>query len=203
MSSAGYTRRKRPRYKASLALGAILFLASFALSLALMFYSSPRVSKVRDFDFKYSSEQNTISIVLGDQVGEKIYYSVNHTSSCGANLTMYFYNKEGFFIEKVELQSRSSSGVAILRESPYQVEAQFLGERGCRSYGRISFRFSSVDWNLHVSLTIAATVAGLLGMALVAMGFYSLIMEKEIERRLRNVKYIQHRASRQLTAFQY
>ena len=176
MSSAGYTRRVRSRYRGVAVLGVVLVAAALALSMWTMYYSSPRLSSKREFAVEVKGVEK-LQVKTPGATGERVYYALKLESTSPVKVALLFMANSRR-IGGVDFDERlvhEESGSLVLLEAPEMAEVVVMCEE-CSVSGSLVLRYSNVDYSLLLLLNIALITLSLTGIALFLYGAYSYVL---------------------------
>lgn len=133
----------------------------------------------RFFDVDVGDSAN-VTIPLPQATGEKLYYSINVSSSKTSSFTLVVeaegarrevYLGEGLRIER--------EGILLLEKAPRSVQL-IIKCVSCSARGTLSVRYFSVDYSFLLALDITAILFSVSGLALLAIGSYSYLAQRRV-----------------------
>lgn len=174
--------------KNTIIVGTFLFILSLFLSFYAMYYSSPRFEYIKKFSLPLAEDSaNEVRIEFPKGIGERIYYSINLTSSHDLQIKLYFLDNDGRIMSESILEKGDGSfrkrGSFLLDRSPLFLRIVFKGVPSDRVNGTMILRYSQVDISTLAILSVTSTITSLFGMGFLAFGVYGYLIEKEFERR--------------------
>ena len=178
-SSAGSTRKAKNL--ASVIIGFLLSALAIALSFWASYYSSPRMLAEKFFTVDVESSAN-VTLPLPQATGEKLYYSINASSSQPSSFALVVESggavKEMYLGEGLRIQRE---GYLLLETAPRSVQLIIRCAR-CFATGTLSVRDFSLDYSYLLALDVAAILSSIAGLALLAVGSYGYLAQRQVEK---------------------
>jgi hypothetical protein len=178
-SSAGSTRKAR--YLAAALVGFALALLAIWVSFWASYYTSPRLQAEKNF-FLSIEGLKVVEIPLPDCTGERIFYSVNVSSTSKVAVALDAV-RDGQLIRSVELGEDAAvagEGSMLLDAPPSEVALR-LKCQSCSVQASVRVRYSSVNYGYLLALNIVAVLSSIVGLSLLTVGSYGYIAARREE----------------------
>jgi len=170
-------------------LGLLMLFASLAIGFYLSYYTSPHYTLTGSFVLAADGEDRIV-LDFPHPASLRVFYELNCTSAGPMEVRLNFLGADGRSVGEVLISKERgfnySKGMRLLSDEPVSLEIRALGNEGDALSGRISVKYSSIDYTfLSVAVTFQLVMA-LIAITMVIYGTCGYLYkgaEREVKKR--------------------